>query len=530
MKITFVTPTPLDLAAFGVRSLSAFLKQEGVQVRNIFLPGGVGKYKYRNGYIYRYDEEILASVIDLCRGSDIIGISVMSHYFERAVQLTSAIKTATKLPVIWGGIHPTVMPEESLDHADMVCIGEGEYALLEVIRKMEQGLDYADVKNIWLKRNGEIVKNSLRLLEKNLDLFPFFDFGLDEHFVYDPKRKAISPMTKELLEVSFPMEPHLEGTFNDSYKRTKSYKTMTTRGCPHACTFCAERTLAEMYKGQQYLRQRSIEHVIRELEWVKKEFPFVESIFLFDDTFLSRSTDEIVEFSKVYKERIGLPFHIQASPLTLTEEKMDALVDAGLVFVEMGIQSTSDTGKRLYNRSVSDERLLKAVDVLVKYKNRIYAPCYHVILDNPWEKTEDVLETLGLVLRLPKPFWLKRASLICFPGTKLFLKAKEEGILNSDDDIRREIYNKHLHQPYGSYVNFLMYIAGFCNFPRWPLKLLSNRAIVRILDRPSLKSLYFNLNRVIDGSIIVSKGIRSLVKGDFARINRYITGLVSKMS
>jgi hypothetical protein len=196
----------------------------------------------------------------------------------------------------------------------------------------------------------------------------------------------------------------------------------------------------------------------------------------------------------------------------------------------MGIQSTSDTGKRLYNRSVSDERLLKAVDVLVKYKNRIYAPCYHVILDNPWEKTEDVLETLGLVLRLPKPFWLKRASLICFPGTKLFLKAKEEGILNSDDDIRREIYNKHLHQPYGSYVNFLMYIAGFCNFPRWPLKLLSNRAIVRILDRPSLKSLYFNLNRVIDGSIIVSKGIRSLVKGDFARINRYMTGLVSKMS
>jgi radical SAM superfamily enzyme YgiQ (UPF0313 family) len=530
MKITFVTPTPLDLAAFGVRSLSAFLKQEGIDVRNVFLPGGVGKYKYRSGYAYRYDESLLEQVVSLCRGSDLIGISVMSNYFERAIQLTAAIKSTTGKPVIWGGIHATVMPEESLQYADMVCIGEGEYALLELLGKMEAGADCTHVENIWLKRNGAIVRNPLRALENDLDRFPFFDFGLEDQFIYDPKKRSVVPMSKELLQMSFPLEPHLEGTFSDSYRRTVSYKTMTTRGCPHACSFCAEKTLAELYKGQRYLRKRSTGHVIRELEWVKRELPFVESIFLFDDTFLSRSTDDIVEFSRVYKERIALPFHIQASPLTLTEEKMEALVDAGLAFVEMGIQSTSKAGKELYNRNVSNDRLLKSGDVLSRYSDVIYPPCYHVILDNPWEKTEDVLETLGVVLKLPRPYWLKRASLVCFPGTELFLKAKEEGILKTDEDLRREIYNKHLHQPKGSYVNFLMYLAGFCNFPRWILKLLSRKELVGLLDKPSFSNFFFSLNRFGDGCIIASKGIRSLIKGDFKRIGRYINGLASKMS
>ena len=530
MKITFVSPTPLDVSAFGVRSLSAFLKQEGINVRNIFLSGGVEKYRYRKDYLYRYDKKLIDEVIDLCKGSDLVGISLMTNYFERAIQITSEIKFATNLPVIWGGIHPTVMPEECIKYSDMICIGEGEDALLELIRNMEGGRNYTDVRNIWFKKDGNIIRNQLRPLEENLDRFPFYDFGLDEHYIYDISKKCISPMTKELLEMSFPLEPHLEGTFSDAYKRTRSYKTMTTRGCPHRCTFCAERTLSELYAGQRYLRKRSISHVINELQWVKKELPFVESIFLFDDTFLIRSTSEIIEFSKNYKEKINLPFHIQASPATLTEEKMESLTDAGLVFVEMGIQSTSKIGRELYHRNVSNEKLLEAANILSKYRDKIYTPCYHVILDNPWEKTEDVLETLNLLLKFPRPFWLKRASLVCFPGTELFVKAKEDGFLKTEDDMRKEIYSKHLHQPKGSYVNLLIYLIGFPHFPRWIVRLLSKKFLVRLFDRTALGTLYFNLNKMGDGLIILSKGVRSILKGDFRRVYRYFIRFFSKMS
>ena len=103
MNITFVTPSPPDVASFGVRALSAYLKREGKTVRNIFLPGGIKKYKYQKGYVYKYEKHIIEQTIELCKGSDLIGISFMTNYFDRAVQLTEEIKKRIDCPIIWGG-------------------------------------------------------------------------------------------------------------------------------------------------------------------------------------------------------------------------------------------------------------------------------------------------------------------------------------------------------------------------------------------------------------------------------------------
>lgn len=528
MKTTIIAPTPPDVAAFGVRALSAYLKQHGKDVRLIFLPGGVEKFKYRTGYRYEYEKSILEQVVDLCRGSELVGISFMSNYLDRAMQLCKEIKNAMEVPLIVGGIHPTVLPSECLKFADIVCIGEGEEAILELVNCIEQEKEYRGIKNLWYKSNGKIIQNPLRPLIQDLNSLPFYDFSMEGHYIYDNIKRCIEPINKELLKRSFPLEPHVEGTFSDSYKRTLSYKTMTTRGCPHHCTFCAEKTLADMYGGQRYLRKRNVNHVIEELMWVKKELPFVESIFLFDDTFLARSAAEIQEFSKTYKETIAMPFHIQASPGTVTEEKIEALIDAGLVFIEMGIQSTSNTAKDLYKRKVSTEVILRAASIFHKYKKRIYSPCYHVILDNPWETSSDVVETLQLVLKLPRPFWLKRASLICFPGTELYHKAKKNGILRTEDDEWREIYAKHLHTPKGNYVNFLMYLAGFCYFPRWIVRFMTKDIFIKILDKKYLSSLYINLNKFGEILIILSKGLRSILGGDFIRVYKYLQKTTSK--
>src|SRR3990167_1207095 len=531
MKITLITPTPPDIAAFGIRALSAYLKRHGKDVRTIFLPGGVEKFKYRAGFRYHYEEGIIGQVTELCKGSGLIGVSFISNYLDRARQLCETIKAAYKeVPLVVGGIHPTVMPEECLKFSDIVCIGESEDTLLELIECLEKNDDYSGVKNLFVKKGERVYRNPLRPLIHNLDDLPFYDFGMEDHFIYDNIKKRIEPMTKDLLKRSFPREPHVEGSFSDSYRRTLSYKTMTTRGCPHHCTFCAEKTMADMYGGQKYLRRRSIGHVMGELLWVKRELPFVESIFLFDDTFLARTTAEIQDFSRAYKDSIGLPFHIQASPTTVNEEKMTALIDAGLVFVEMGIQSTSNMAKDLYKRKVSEETILRAANVFHKYRDRIHPPCYHVILDNPWETSKDVLETLNLVLKLPRPFWLKRASLVCFPGTELYHKAKKDGIIKTKEDEHREIYAKHLHMPKGKYVNFLMYLAGFSYFPRWIVKLLANDIFVKVLDRNLMNGLYTFFNKAGESMIIAYKGFRSFTKGDFFRIYKYIIKVTSKTS
>jgi anaerobic magnesium-protoporphyrin IX monomethyl ester cyclase len=532
MKIAFVAPTPPDLAAFGVRTLSAFLKQHGHECRCVFLPGGVEKYKYGSRDGYRYAARIVDQVLDLCRGYDLIAMSFMSNYLDRASQLALALREGVRVPLVVGGIHPTVLPKPCLEFADIVCIGEGEEALLELVQRMEAGCGYADVRNLWLRQDGQIVRNPVRPLIEDLDRLPYYDFGPDEHFVFNNVTQNIEPITKELLRKSFPLEPNVEGSFSDSYRRTLSYKTMTTRGCPHHCTFCAEKALSDMYRslGQHYLRKRSIPHIMGELEWARRELPFIESIFLFDDTFLVRPVSEIRELARAYKASIGLPLHIQASPTTITEEKIEVLVDAGLAFVEMGIQSTSDHGRQLYRRTVPTERILEAARILRRFTPRINPPCYHVILDNPWETTGDVLETLDSVLRLPSPFWLKRASLVCFPGTELYTRAEQDGILKTEEDYRREIYNKHLHQPKGRYVNFLMYLAGFSRLPRWIVRGLASRLLVRLLERPRLESLYLWLNRLGDSLIVIHKGIRSLFLGDFSRIRKYFVRRTSSAS
>ncbi|MEO5357353.1 MAG: B12-binding domain-containing radical SAM protein [Nitrospirae bacterium YQR-1] len=530
MTTTLIAPTPPDVAAFGVRTLSAYLKKHGKEVRNIFLPGGVEKFKYKTGFKYNYEQRLMDQVVELCRGSDLVGISFMSNYLDRATQLCETLRAALKVPIIVGGIHPTVMPEDCLRFADIVCVGEGEETLLELVNAIETGSDYSDIQNLCLMKNGVTRRNPMRALVQDLDSIPFCDFGMDGHFIYDNIKSSVEPMSKNLLKRMFPLEPHLEGTFYDSYKRTLSFKIMTTRGCPHHCSFCAEKTLSDMYKGQRYLRKRGVNNIIEELLWVKREFDFVESIFLFDDTFMVRPEPEIIEFAEAYKKHIGLPFHIQASPGTVTEGKMEALIDAGLAFVEMGIQSMSELGMALYKRSITGSTILKAADVFHKYQGRIYPPCYHIILDNPWESTSDVVETLNLILELPRPFWLKRASLVCFPGTDLYEKAKRDGIIKTEEDEWREVYSKHLHTPHGSYVNFLTYLAGFSYFPRFIVKILASKFLVGLFDKKSLNGLYSYLNRMGERLIVVSKGIRSLFKGDFNRIYRYFIRTASKTS
>ena len=521
MKITFIAPTPPDVAAFGVRQLSSFLKQHGMDVTIIFLPGGVEKYKQQEGNTYHYQREIVDQVIELCRGSGLLGVSFMSNYLDRAEQLCRALTSSLDIPLIVGGIHPTVQPEPCCEFADIVCRGEGEGALLDLIQRLEAGEDYADIPNLCLKRDGKLIMNPLRPLIQDLDSLPFFDFDLENHYIFDNQKNSVEPMSHDLLQRCFPLEPHVEGSFSDSYERARNYKTMTTRGCPHHCTFCAENTLARMYSGQGYLRKRGIQHIIDELLLIKEKLPFVESIFLFDDTFLVRTTEEIEAFCRAYKKHIDLPFHIQASPGTVNQRKMDTLVEAGLVFVEMGIQSISERGKELYRRTVSDQKILEGAEIFNEYKDRINPPCYHVILDNPWESSNDVLETLDLVLRLPRPFWLKRSSLVLFPGTELYNKAKKEGWLSTKEDERREIYAKHLHMPKGRYVNFLMYLAGFSYFPRGIVRLLAGKTVVRFFDWLGWDNLFLFFYTTGERFIILWKGIKSLFTGDFARIKKY---------
>jgi len=479
MKISLISPYP-DITSFGLRTISAYLKENGYTTQIIFLPD-----PYGDDLIYgenRYNDRVLDEAVSLCKKSDLIGISLMTNFFDGAVQITKKIKDSLDIPVIWGGVHPTIRPEESLQYADIVCVGDGEEALLELAAKMANGDDYSNTANLWFKSNGRIIKNPLRPLPKSLDIYPFPDYSLeDHHILFDG---YIKPLTFELTQLC------LERGTVSAYLNNTGYQTMTGRGCPHKCTYCINDAIKNLYHGQNYLRWRSTIHVMRELLWVKKHMPYVGYIWISDDAFLGRSIKNIREFCIEYKKKIGLPFSVLASPLTVTEEKMELLVDAGLIYVQMGIQSGSKKIQELFNRkSMSNERMMKAIRIINKYKDKMYPPSYDFILDTPYETDKDEIESLRLISKIPKPYRLQPFALVLYPGTKLHKMAKDDGFIT---DEKRQIYTKSYTMREPSYLNLLMTLAKGGHFPATLLKFFTSEKVLIVLNSKAMKPFFKN--------------------------------------
>ena len=114
MKILLIS-VENTLVCFGVRMISAVLKREGYDVQILFIPKEFGQLETEQEL-----NDISAWVAD--KKPDLIGFSLMSSHWRRALSIHGAIRKTCKTPIIWGGIHPTLAPEECLDYADMVCI------------------------------------------------------------------------------------------------------------------------------------------------------------------------------------------------------------------------------------------------------------------------------------------------------------------------------------------------------------------------------------------------------------------------
>jgi anaerobic magnesium-protoporphyrin IX monomethyl ester cyclase len=477
VKVTFISPYP-DITAFGIRTMSAYLKRHGHKTQMIFMPDPVGDNLLYG--VQRYKHNILDELITLCGSSDLIGITLMTNFFDNAVQITEKLKSELDIPVIWGGVHPTIRPNESLEYADMVCIGDGEEAMLKLVNNIENGESNLNIDNFWIKSNGMIFKNPLGKLIENLDTYPMPDYSLEGHHVL--YEGHIVQMTSELLKI------FLERGTVSAYLKKIGYQTMTGRGCPHRCTYCVNDTIKSLYEGKGYLRWRSVDHVIGELLWVKENMPYIGYIWISDDAFFARSLKNLENFCKEYKEKIGLPFSCLVSPLTITEKKMELLVDSGLIYIQLGLESGSRSIQELFNRkNMSNEVMMRAIRIINKYKDKMFPPSYDFILDVPYETDEDKIESLRFITEIPKPFRLQPFSLVLYPGTKLYQRAKSDGFIQDD---RLEIYSKSYTMREPGYPNLLMILAKGGRFPSPLLKFMVSRPAVRVLNSNTMKPFF----------------------------------------
>lgn len=491
--ITLISPYS-DITSYPVRILSAYLKSHGLKSRLIFLPNPEHLIFQRPADPrYSYDEKTISQLIDLCSGSSLIGISFFSSNLPQAVYLTRRIKEKLSIPVVWGGKHPSAEPEEALSYADMVCIGEGEEAVVELLKKIEGKEDYLNTQNMWFKQNGTIIKNPIRPLLQNLDLLAFPDYSFEGHYIREIGTNKIVPLIPSIFK---------EYLLPESPTNLLPYETLFSRGCPYSCTYCY--SFKEIYAGQKYLRFRSIDNIMQELEIMKAKLDHIQMIWFLDDNIFALPIDKIKEFCRNYKERIGLPMSFAGHPLNINEEKLGYFTEAGMRGLHMGVQSGSKRIQALYKRHMPEEKILDAVHAVNRFKDTLL-PIYDFITDNPYETNEDIIDSIKLALKFPRPRRIQAFSLMFFPGTELRKQAQQEGLISRDDE--NNIYNRDFGDFYirkKKYLNFVFPLFNV-NVPNFIIEILINKHMVRLLDRPVV-------NEILFGIMAFFKELREIIK------------------
>ncbi|MCB2263036.1 MAG: B12-binding domain-containing radical SAM protein [Candidatus Thiosymbion ectosymbiont of Robbea hypermnestra] len=423
-KVTLIAVEEYS-TSMSVRLLSALLKQAGYETLVIFVRGMASR-AVAMGQARVFDDAIHDEIAALAAGSLYIGFSVRTRMYHAARELTTGIRSRLDIPIIWGGAHAIVRPDECLELADMVCVGEGEALVVELADRLREQRAYRDIPGLWVRGESPVTP----WLQTDLSHLPLPDCACDgsHYFVYPRSGRAY-----EILRI--------EDSRAYDWLLGGEYYFAPTRGCLYKCTYCTSNKYAQIYKelkaqGQavRRLRVRDPDAVIRELIWAKDRFS-LSCFITADDCFVGLKTDEIRYLAAQYKKHIGLPLMTGGNLVNLTEEKLQALCDAGLTGLVMGLQTGSEGIRELYGREwEKEEKLLDQARLVNRFmqQGKIRRVTYQLIVDNPWESHRDRMDTLRLVASLPRPFSISLHSLTFFPGTPLYERALSEKLIRGD--------------------------------------------------------------------------------------------------
>ncbi len=402
-KIALISPYD-SFEAHGLRSLSSYLRQEGIETTVIFLPTYTELWQifFRQKLTSLYKPKILEQIRSIVSECDAVGITMMTMDRPRVQTLINALRNLNK-PIVLGGVHPTALPEDAIQLSDTIVLGEGYEALVDWCRDPNR----TDIENMWIRQNGILFKNDVRPAISEIDRLPFPDYGPDGHWVLS--EGCLQPLNKELL-----------GKFIGPV-----YHQFASLGCPFSCTYCINDLFKTMGNGYGKFRNHSADYILKETKNALKLSPDIKYIDFHDDGFIFMKEQQIDEFARRHRNEIGLPFYVQGIiPAYLTERKLESLVDAGLIRTRLGLQSVNVQALKTYRRASSRKIFEKCNDMLQKHDHIVF-PYYDVIVDNPFVDSEkDTLETIEFLLSLKGRFTLTIFGLRLYPGTELFEKAK----------------------------------------------------------------------------------------------------------
>ena len=387
--------------------------------------------------------------------------SMTGIQIKYALEASKFVKQYNKnIPVIWGGVHPTFMPEQTLENenVDIVVIDEGDLTFLDIIKTLELNKPLKDVLGIAYKdESGKIHRNPPRPLIQDLDSLPDLPY--------------------ELIDIKKYYGFDLENGGG-------SITLNTSRGCPFKCNFCYD---TKMY-GNTW-RGYSVKRTMEIIKNVVDKFG-VRTIFFEDDNFATnlKRFKEIVYSIK--NENLDIKWGLNGIRLdalkVLDDNFLRDMAKAGCVNTDSGIESGSDRILKMIKKGTTVQEI---IDINKKMGKHSFKAKYTFIVGYPSETEEELMQSVKLALQLVKdnknaytPFFIYTA----YPGVELWEIAKQYGVYEPkklEDWETFDYSNAYLHYKWldERRIKMIKNLAFTSNFANKNIKYKISRAYLKLL-------------------------------------------------
>lgn len=335
------------------------------------------------------------------------GITTMTGTQIRfAIEAARIIREETggSVPIVWGGCHPTILPEQTLasEYADIICIGEGDETFVELVETLQRQQPLANVRGIAYRDGRKCVLTGSRpLLEV----------------------ERMLPTPWELVDV----EAYIHSDLYLQESRRVLDVGQTSVGCPYRCGFCCSAAIR-----QHKWRPMSVEKSLSIIVGNVKRF-HLDGIWLRDDEFYV-DPGRATEICKgMIDAKLKISWYTSGTRigdlLRATDEQMRILKESGAYVVKMGAESGSDRILKLMRKGQTVDQILAANQKCRKFGIK---PAFSLMCGFPTETFEEIDRTVDLFFRIqdenPEASCETIAQFTALPGTELYEMGLKMGL------------------------------------------------------------------------------------------------------